>query len=352
MSRPLLNTSLHRVAGVALASLMFAAGCGPLPAIAARAGIPASWAAGQVNGPPVPVTGNMPSVPQAAAQAQQAETLPGRMLFVRDGNLWMWQGGNSRQFSEGGIWSQPSYSPNGREVAYVHWASNFSDIFLMAADGSNSRRLTRGQSASLRDNSWAMRPTWAPDGSRLAFISDQNSNHNQVWVMAADGNGRRQLTSEAMGVLWVDSLSWEPNGNRLAMTAAPDMRAASHIYLLDVAKGSYTQFTDEASGAFDPSFSPDGSTLAYIGRPGAQPALTVQTLDGTLKARFDRLPFMRSPVWSPDGKTLGFLSAQGGVFEIWTIPVLSDATSITLGEPRQLTRDAAVDPMSGLSWTR
>jgi hypothetical protein len=34
------------------------------------------------------------------------------------------------------------------------------------------------------------------------------------------------------------------------------------------------------------------------------------------------------------------------------VPVLSDAASITLGEPRQLTRDAAIDPMSGLSWTR
>jgi TolB protein len=351
MQLPLPTTNLHSVAGVVLAATLFVVGCGTGSTVAGRPGVspPAPW---QPSGPSVAVAANIPTAAQAALPIRQSDLPVGRILFVRDGNLWMWQGGNSRQFSEGGIWSQPSFSPDGKQVAYVHWAGNFSDIFLMAADGTDPRRLTRGQSASLMDNSWAMRPTWSPDGSRLAFISDQASTHNQLWVMSKDGDARRQLTSELTGVLWVDSLSWEPNGNRLAMTAAPDIVSPSHIYLIDIAKGAYARFTDELNGAFDPSFSPDGSTLAYIGRPSGQTTLTVQTLDGSLKATFDRLPFLRSPAWSPDGKTLAFLSAQGGVFEIWMVPVLSDAASITLGEPRQLTRDAAIDPMSGLSWTR
>lgn len=75
---------------------------------------------------------------------QSAEMPPGRILYVRDGNLWLWQGGTSHQFSEGGTWSQPSFSPGGKEIAYVYWAQNFSDVFVMASDGSKSRRLTRG----------------------------------------------------------------------------------------------------------------------------------------------------------------------------------------------------------------
>ena len=49
----------------------------------------------------------------AAPVRQAAETPPGKMLFVRDGNLWLWQGGTNRQFSDGGTWFQPSYGANG-----------------------------------------------------------------------------------------------------------------------------------------------------------------------------------------------------------------------------------------------
>ena len=346
MRVPQLTASLHRLLAVTIVSLFAVAGCGPIAVMANRT------AQTQTSAVVAPNTGSIQAPVQQVLPVQQTETLSGRILFVRDGNLWMWQAGNSRQFSQGGTWSQPQFSPDGKEVAYVYWADNFSDVFVMAADGSESRRLTRGQSPRLPDNSWAMRPTWSPDGSRLAFVSDANSNHNQVWVMGKDGEGRKQLTSEALGILWADALSWEPDGTRLAVTAAPDMAAPSQIYMIDIAKGTFEKFSKQLNGAYDPSFSPDGTAIAYIGRPAGQPVLTVQSIDGSREATFDKLPFLRSPVWSPDGKSVAVLSAQGGVFEIWILSVTATPDSISLGEPRQLTRDAAIDPMSGLSWSR
>jgi Tol biopolymer transport system component len=170
--------------------------------------------------------------------------------------------------------------------------------------------------------------------------------------MGKDGEGRKQLTSEALGILWADALSWEPDGTRLAVTAAPDMAAPSQIYMIDIAKGTFEKFSKQLNGAYDPSFSPDGTAIAYIGRPSGQPVLTIQSIDGSHEATFEKLPFLRSPVWSPDGKSVAVLSAQGGVFEIWILSVTKTPDGIILGEPRQLTRDAAIDPMSGLSWSR
>ena len=131
---------------------------------------------------------------------QAADVPPGKILYVRDGNLWLWQGGTSRQFSEGNTWFQPSFSPDGKQVAYVYWTFNFSDVFVMASDGSAPQRLTRGQSAEPAGQQLGVRPAWSPDGARLAYVSDANSELPQVWVMGKDGTNRKQLTSEANGV--------------------------------------------------------------------------------------------------------------------------------------------------------
>ncbi|MFN8634616.1 MAG: hypothetical protein U0893_12230 [Chloroflexota bacterium] len=324
-------------------------GCAPLATAVSRSAAVAGDAVGAQQS--VVSAPNPASVGVAGPSIQQAADVPpGKILFVRDGNLWLWQGGTNRQFSDGGTWFQPAYSPDGREIAYVYWTFNFSDLFVMAADGSAARRLTQGQSRSLPDNSWAFRPAWSPDGAKLAFVSDANSGHPQVWVMAKDGNNRRQLTSEATGIQWADSLSWDPNGSRLAVTAAPDMREPSQIYLVDVARGTNEKLTKNLNGALDPAWAPDGKTLAYIARPGTQTELWLRDVDGTKEARLDKLSYVRSPVWSPDGKQLAVLAVKDAAFEIWVVSVKVTDGGFEFGEPRQLTRDAAVDPMSGLTW--
>jgi TolB protein len=220
----------------------------------------------------------------------------------------------------------------------------------MAADGSSTRRLTKGQSASLPDNIWAFRPAWSPDGERLAYVTDATSQFNQVWLMNKDGGDRRQLTSEASGFQWADSLTWGPKGERIAVTAARAMGDPSNVFLVDVAKGSSDKLTTHANGAFDPAWSPDGEAIAYIGRPGLSGELWVSTVDGTKTGHLDKLQYVRSPAWSPDGKSLAVLAAHAGMFEIWIVPVKRTDDGFELGEPKQLTRDAAADPMSGLTW--
>jgi TolB protein len=329
-----------------LLALVLVSGCGsvgtvtpPVPKAAPGTGVQAPVA-----------TGPGPAAVPPLVPVQQQDTMPGRILYVRDGNLWLWQAGNSRQFSEGNTWFQPAFSRDGTQVAYVYWTFNFSDLFVMGSDGSAPQRLTKGQSASLPDNIWALRPAWSPDSSRLAYVSDANSQMPQVWVMAKDGTNRKQLTSEATGIVWADVLSWDPNASQIAMTAAPTMRDPSQIYLLNLSTGIPEKLTNHGNGALDPAFSPDGSALAYIGRPNVQTELWIRSLDGTRTAHTDKLSNVRSPAWSPDGKLLAVMSPVNGAFEIFILSVKPTATGFEIGEPRQLTRDGAVDPTSGLTW--
>src|SRR5688572_14915211 len=179
-------------------TVLGAVGCAPI----------ASTVAHQSESVTLPGIPNPASLGIAPSTVRQATDMPpGRILYVRDGNLWLWHGGSSHQFSEGGTWFQPSFSPGGKEIAYVYWAENFSDVFVMAADGTRARRLTRGQSGNIMDNSWAFRPSWSPDGERIAFVSDANSRFPQLWLMGQDGGGRRQLALPAFyEESWVDSL--------------------------------------------------------------------------------------------------------------------------------------------------
>jgi TolB protein len=342
---PMVRRNRFKIALLTVA-LIALVGCGPVASVV-RETVPRSVA------PPAPnlaaLTVAAPNVAAPPVQ-QAAETPSGRILFVRDGNLWLWNAGNSRQFSEGHTWYQPAFSPGGKEIAYVYWAENFSDIFVISADGSSTRRLTKGQSASLPDNIWAFRPSWSPDGERIAYVSDATSQFNQVWLISQDGGTRRQLTSEMSGFQWADSLTWEPSGDRIAVTAARAMGEPSHIYLIDVASGSSDKLSTQTNGAFDPAWSPDGETIAYIGRPGQTGELWVSNVDGTQTAHLDKLQYVRSPAWSPDGKSLAVLATHSGIFEIWIVPVKRIDGGYEFGEPRQLTREAAVDPLSGLTW--
>jgi TolB protein len=306
---------------IGVLALIVSAGCGSLPASMAPA---------------------VPALTQAAPP-------PGRIVYVRSGNLWIWQDGSTRQLTTGGTWRQPSFSPDGGEIAYVYQEQNFADIFAMAADGRETRRLTRGQSARVLDNDWSVRPAWSPNGSQIAFLSDSASYFPLVWVMNKDGSGQRQvLHSGSLDA--ADALSWAPDNKRIALTAMG--REPSQIYLLEVGSATAERFTNHSRGAFDPAWSPDGETIAYIGRDGPKGELWLRRLEGPGETSNDKLDFVRSPTWSPDGRFLAVLSAQSGSFEVWVASVKAIGESLEIGEFRQLTREGGIDAASGLSWAK
>jgi Tol biopolymer transport system component len=138
----------------------------------------------------------------------------------------------TRVVFEGGI-----YTPEGDEREAL-WAVD--------ADGGRPEKLVESRMGIVRT------PTFSPDGTRIAYVDDNSDVDHGVWLMNADGSDVHQIVPDP-GAGHVSGLAWSPAGDRIALgfgsiyTFAPD--------------GS--DFTRVITDAESPSWSPDGSQLAY-----------------------------------------------------------------------------------------
>ena len=292
----------------------------------------------------------------ASSAALAADALPGRILFAKDGDLWVLDANGSHPLATGGALSQPAWSPDGTSLAYVYRGTNFADIFVADDQGQSQTRLTNSQSSILDNNDWNLRPTFSPDGKLIAFVSDRTSTFPTLCVMNADGSGRRVLSTPGLQEEAADSMAWSPDGSELAVTLfnEPGPTQIALVPLGSTAHQLSRVLTDLAGGALDPTWTPDGSWLAFAGRTAEAVEIYAVQPDGTsLTPLTNDGALARSPAWSPDGRQLAYLSNRTGYFEIWLIDIQTDASgALVASAPRQLTRDLHLDAASGLSWGR
>lgn len=298
-----------------------------------------------------------------ATRVAADDALPGRILFIKDGDLWLIDASGPQQIATGGTFSQPDWAPDGSSLAYVYRGTNFADIFVTDDQGQTQTRLTDSQSTVLDNNDWNLRPAFSPDGQTIAFVSDHNSALPTLWLVNADGTGRRPVTTPGLQEENVDALSWSPDGTQLAFTMfnepGPTQVAVAPMSAATGATGGATSqparvLTSQTGGALDPAWSPDGTWLAYAGHEGQVTELYGLQPDNA-EATPTRLTsdglFARSPVWSPDGQHIAYLSNKTGDFEIFEIDITTDASGgLVASQPRQVTRGLNVDASSGLSW--
>lgn len=143
-------------------------------------------------------------------------------------------------------------SPDGRLVAYTFRPFNDLnrlDIHIVETATGQIRELTN--TPKLRN--WHGR--WSPDGSLLAFLS-QESGWNEVWLMRPDGTGLRRLTNLEADV---DDLAWSPDGTMIAATI--NRGGALHLALLDAQTGEATILRSDDGAFLRPLWSPGGDWL-------------------------------------------------------------------------------------------
>jgi Tol biopolymer transport system component len=257
------------------------------------------------------VTGVMASTPPAAA------TYPGANgLIVYNGpgvDLWtMHDDGSDQQLfiqeASNGAWS-----PDGQRIAFNRTMNEpgpggvHSDIWVATADGTGEVRVTRNKGS---DTS----PTWSPNGRWLAFTSDRHG-ATEIFKTRSDGSHRATRLTMRLGERGDVAPDWSPEGGIIAYTSyrpsGPQLRTVPW------SGGPSTALTRDFSF---PSWSPDGdrilgmtNSVAFFGmvHVAADGSDRVEIGDGTAAWVGE------GPVWSPEGDRIAFTQTT---FDDWGLP--------------------------------
>jgi Tol biopolymer transport system component len=209
----------------------------------------------------------------------------------------------------GGLWS-----PDGRRILYGRVNDYSIDIFAMASDGSGQRNLTRSP-----EGIEAFALDWAPGGATILFQRKPNglgSPPSDIYTMRSDGTGKRNLTARPPALNDVEA-SWSPDGRKVLFRRSPT--GSGDIYVMNANGSGKTNLTRSSAYDFAPAWSPDGTKIAFASDRGSlrNHEIFVMNADGSGQRNLTRSARNDSgPIWSPDGRRIAFTSARARVCRV------------------------------------
>jgi dipeptidyl aminopeptidase/acylaminoacyl peptidase len=214
--------------------------------------------------------------------------------------LWAMELGSRKATRVGGsqtLGSDPHWSPDGRSIAFFGRSGEDAGLLVATPDGSPAALMTRveGTNHPLPSSGEAL--AWSPDGNRIAFISsapgpEQDANgdpmvitrylykptasegmtrfndNRRLHIFVVDRNTKtvKPLTS---GNAYEHSIDWSPKGDEILFVSNREADADRvfnyDIFALKVADGAVRRLCDTKSAEYEPVWSPDGASIAYLG---------------------------------------------------------------------------------------
>jgi serine/threonine protein kinase len=227
------------------------------------------------------------------------------------------------------VMARPSISPDGKWIAYTD-ASQNPNIYKMTIDGGPAIQLTFSNASNGC-------PSWSPDGKQIAFVSNEGGSV-KVWTIESDGSSPQPIDSTRLSSNYV--LTWFPG--RKILYQEPTAR---NLKILDPETGEEESLIqdDSVGWVFSPRYSPDGKTIAvWWNRSDNRMdrglwVISLSDRSATLIARGNAYPIG----WSPDGASIYSVSTSSDT--ITAIPLEGGDPQNLLTLPGTIA-DASVSP--------
>ena len=224
----------------------------------------------------------------------------------------------------------PAVSPDGKYVAFLSERDLFNiNLFIADAEtGEVVKKLSGGNRNTYFDDIRFINSSgsWSPDGKQLAFITFVQGD-NEISILDVDSrNIVRRIAVE--GITAIVNPAWSPDGKTLAFAGLEG--GISDLYLLDLETGAVTQMTDDRYTMLQPAWSPDGRTISFVtdrGDGGTDFSILnygqmrLGLIDVESREIQTVYPFgdalHHNPQFSPDGRSLYFISDQDGFKDVY-----------------------------------
>jgi Tol biopolymer transport system component len=286
----------------------------------------------------------------AAGDAQAKKGKPPVIAFTsnRDSNQEIYtmnaDGSNLRNLTNNPASdTEPEISPDGTKIAFVSTRNGIlnPEIYVMNADGSNQQRLTKNDDINAVDRY----PTWSPDGERIAFASNRDGNYEIYTMLAADGSDQENITHNPARDF---APAYSPAGTYAQATSIAfetNRDGNAEVYFMGYKGEDPYNLSRNPAGDFGPTYAP--GPIDYWNRAFTR---SVPTQGGSFNYEIYEMTYLgvtqtnltnnaahdQDPSYSPDGTKIAFTTDRAGNDEIYSMN--RDGSS-----PTNLTNNAATD---------